>query len=62
MARENACRKCRGLSSGKACPICGSTDLSSEWTGLIIILDPEKSEVSKSLSIVKPGRYALKVN
>jgi DNA-directed RNA polymerase subunit E" len=62
MARELACRKCKGLSAGKVCPICNSTDLSTTWAGLIIILDPEKSEVAKTLNIVKSGRYALKVS
>ncbi len=62
MAREHACKKCRALSSGRVCPICGSTDLSSEWSSLIIIIDPEKSEVAKTLNISKSGRYALKVS
>ncbi|MFQ6135233.1 MAG: transcription elongation factor subunit Spt4 [Nitrososphaerales archaeon] len=62
MAREHACRKCKSLSSGKVCPVCGSTDLSSEWSGLIVILDPEKSEVAKTLDISKSGRYALRVS
>jgi DNA-directed RNA polymerase subunit E" len=46
---------------GKVCPNCKSTDLSSEWSGLIIIIDPVKSQVAKTLGITVPGRYALKV-
>ncbi|MDP7657611.1 MAG: transcription elongation factor subunit Spt4 [Nitrososphaerales archaeon] len=62
MVREYACRKCKSLASGKLCPACNSTDLSKDWAGLIIILDPEKSEVAKSLGISKSGRYALRVS
>ena len=43
------------------CPVCGSTDLSDDWEGAIIVLDPEKSRIAKSLGIEKPGRYAIKV-
>jgi DNA-directed RNA polymerase subunit E" len=62
MVREYACRKCKSLASGKICPTCNSTDLSKDWAGLIIILDPEKSEVAKSLNISKSGKYALRVS
>jgi len=60
--RELACRKCKMLTSEKSCPNDGSTELSSEWSGLIIIISPERSQVAKTLAITKPGRYALKVS
>ncbi|HUI86099.1 MAG TPA: transcription elongation factor subunit Spt4 [Nitrososphaerales archaeon] len=60
--RELACRKCKMLTNEKACPNDGSTELSSEWSGLIIIINPAKSQVAKTLAITKPGRYALKVS
>jgi len=50
------------LTTDKACPNDGSTELSSEWSGLVIIINPEKSQVAKTLAITKPGRYALKVS
>ena len=62
MVRQFACRKCKSLASGKICPSCNSNDLSKDWSGLIIILEPEKSEVAKSLGILKSGRYALRVS
>lgn len=61
MVKEYACRRCKSLSHGKICPLCSSTDLSAQWTGLVIINNPEKSEVAKTLGISKPGRYALKI-
>lgn len=60
--RELACRKCKMLTTEKACPNDGNTELSNEWSGLIIIISPEKSQVAKTLAITKPGRYALKVS
>jgi DNA-directed RNA polymerase subunit E" len=60
--KEQACRKCKMLTTEKACPNDGSTELSNEWSGLIIIINPAKSQVAKTLGITKPGRYALKVS
>ncbi len=60
--KEQACRKCRMLTTEKACPNDGSTELSNEWSGLVIIINSEKSQVAKTLNITKPGRYALKVS
>ncbi len=60
--KELACRKCKTLTTEKACPNDGSTELSNDWSGLIIIIDPVKSQVARTLGIAKPGRYALKVS
>ena len=62
MAKENACSQCMMLSSGKICPNCHSTNLTANWSGMVIILDAEKSEVAKTLKIDQPGRYAIRVN
>ncbi len=60
--KEMACRKCRTLTNEKVCPNCGSSDFSNEWSGLVIVINPERSQVAKTLTISKPGRYALKVS
>ncbi len=59
-----ACRRCKALVDRKAevCPICGSRDLTDDWEGIIIVFDPETSEMAKELGITKPGRYAIKVS
>lgn len=44
------------------CPRCPSAPVSTDWTGYVIIVNPERSEIAKRLQVDKPGRYALKVN
>ena len=58
-----ACRKCKSLipKNTVRCPVCGSTDISDDWDGIVIVIDVEKSEIAKKLEITKPGRYAIKV-
>lgn len=64
---ENVCRECHSVVKGQTCMVCGSTSLSSDWSGYVVILDIRdergelKSEIAKKLNISKPGAYALKV-
>ncbi|NPA05042.1 MAG: DNA-directed RNA polymerase, subunit E'' [Crenarchaeota archaeon] len=44
------------------CPNCGSTDLTEDWKGVIIVIDPESSTLAKKLKIERPGRYAVLVS
>ena len=57
---KKACKNCLKLTEGNVCPVCGSTELSNRWTGLVIIINTE-SEIAKKLEITVPGEYALKV-
>ncbi len=61
MVKELACRKCRAITTGKVCPVCKSTDLTPDWSGIIVIVSPENSEIAKLLNINEKGKYALKV-
>jgi DNA-directed RNA polymerase subunit E" len=57
-----ACRKCHLIiEQGSECPGCKSTDLTDKYSGLIIIFDPEKSEISKRIEAKVPGKYAVRV-
>ncbi len=58
---EKACPQCKMLVKGKECPVCKRSDLVKEWKGMIIIIDPARSEIAKKLGITVKGRYALKV-
>ncbi len=58
---ERACRDCKMITTRSRCPNCGSDRLSKDFTGMVIILDPEGSEIAKIMGIKKPGAYALRV-
>jgi DNA-directed RNA polymerase subunit E" len=58
---DKACKNCRFISNGPVCPNCKSTNLSDDWSGLVVIMDPPNSEVAKRMGITAPGRYALRV-
>ncbi|MCS6784029.1 MAG: transcription elongation factor subunit Spt4 [Candidatus Caldarchaeum sp.] len=60
--KPRACRNCKRIVVGKSCDVCGSTNLSSSFSGLLLILDVEKSRIAKELGIRKSGRYAVKVD
>jgi DNA-directed RNA polymerase subunit E" len=55
------CRDCHRVDDGETCVICGTSNLSDDWSGYLVIIDPETSEVAKRMNIKLPGRYALKV-
>jgi DNA-directed RNA polymerase subunit E" len=58
-----ACTKCKLLVEPEVevCPNCGSRNFSTDWEGMIIVLDPEKSEIAKLIGASKSGKYAIKV-
>ncbi|MEM5772973.1 MAG: transcription elongation factor subunit Spt4 [Candidatus Aenigmatarchaeota archaeon] len=58
--RLQVCRNCRRFTTEKACPNCKSTNLSTSWKGMVIILD-SNSEIAKALNISEAGKYALYV-
>jgi len=61
-SKQLACRKCKFVLSGeeKKCPVCGSADLSDEWSGLVIVLDTS-SRLAEVIGAKKEGRYAIRV-
>ncbi len=61
MAREMACRKCKHVTTLKVCPNCKSSDLTPDWNGIVLVVDPTNSEISKTLGITQKGKYAIKV-
>lgn len=58
---DKVCKECHRLVSGQVCQVCNSTSLTSDWSGFVVIIDPEKSQIAKRLGVNLPGRYALKV-
>jgi DNA-directed RNA polymerase subunit E" len=61
---EKACRTCRVIlaQGGETCPICGSTSLTSKWSGYIVVLNVDTSDLAKKLNLKANGTYALNIN
>ena len=55
------CRECHRVVDGETCVVCGTANVSEDWAGYLVIIDPEHSDVAKKMNIKLPGRYALKV-
>ena len=58
---EEVCRECHRIVAGQTCPICGSSNLSSDWSGMVVVIDAEHSHIAKKMGIDLPDKYALKV-
>ncbi len=61
MVREMACRKCKFVTVGKVCPACKSSDLTPDWQGVVLIVNPDGSRIASTLGISVKGKYARKV-
>ncbi len=59
--QASVCRECHRVVEGEVCTVCGSSNISTDWTGYLVVIDPEHSEIAKRLNIKLPGKYALKV-
>ena len=61
MAKEKACKICNKIYESKdKCPACGAKESTDTFKGRIIIMNPEKSEISQKLKIKGKGNYAIK--
>ena len=56
----NACQKCHYLAEEKVCPKCGG-EMSREWQGYCVVIDFNKSQFARKMSITYNGRFALRV-
>ena len=58
---QKACRECHLLSYKQTCPDCNTRDLSDDFSGLAIILDPKNSVIANIMKVERKGRFALRV-
>jgi len=58
-----ACRECHFVNEPdkKNCENCGSSSLTEDWAGYVIVTHPEDSEIATEMNVDNPGSYALKV-
>ena len=59
--RERACTNCHFITKENVCAKCKSTNLSEDFSGIVVMFDPENSSIAKTMKIKEKGRYALKV-
>jgi len=58
---EKACRKCHLIARSSICPRCKEATMSDDFSGLVIIFDPEGSRIAEVMGVKEKGKYALKV-
>lgn len=56
-----ACRTCKIITDENVCPICRGSELSDDYSGILIVLDPENSILAEKLEAKEAGSYALKI-
>jgi len=64
MADRLVCRECHRVQDAdeeQACVACGSTSLTEDWAGYVVITHPDTSDIAEKMDISEPGKYALKV-
>ncbi|NYT05326.1 MAG: DNA-directed RNA polymerase, subunit E'' [Methanomicrobiales archaeon] len=59
--QQKVCRLCHRVVDGEACVMCGTSNLSEDWAGYLVIIDPKHSDIAHKVGIDVAGRYALKV-
>ena len=57
---EKACLKCKRIVTGRQCPVCKTSTLSTKGKGLLIILDASNSKMADKAGLTE-GKYALGV-
>ncbi len=55
-----ACTKCHRIMEKDRCAIC-NIPTSRNWSGFLIVVEPDESGIAKELNITIPGEYALRV-
>ena len=56
-----ACRNCKSVTEENVCPVCKGTEFSDDYSGILVVLDPENSILAQKLEAKEPGTYALKI-
>jgi len=64
MADRLVCRECHRVqdsAEADTCVACGSSSLTEDWAGYVVITHPDRSEIAAEMGVTEPGQYALKV-
>jgi DNA-directed RNA polymerase subunit E" len=58
---ERACRLDKRLTKTNVCPNDKSADLTRNWKGIVMVMDPANSTIAKEAGITVPGKYAVRI-
>ena len=61
MSAKKACKLCKRIYEEGNCPSCGSNESVKDYKGIVVVFDPQNSEVAKSMKLITAGEYAIKV-
>nr|WP_199268290.1 MULTISPECIES: transcription elongation factor subunit Spt4 [unclassified Halorhabdus] len=64
MADRYVCRECHRVQDQpevEICQACGSSSLTEDWAGYVVIAHPADSEIAAEMDVSEAGKYALKV-
>ena len=56
-----ACRHCKNINEDTVCPVCKNNEFSDDYSGLLVVVDPENSILAEKLDTKEQGNYALKI-
>ena len=56
-----ACRHCKNINEDTVCHVCKNTEFSDDYSGLLVVVDPENSILAEKLDTKEQGNYALKI-
>ncbi len=59
-----ACVSCKSLvpRGSERCPYCGSTELTENWEGMVIIISEDSELLGKTEYLKRPGKYAVETS
>lgn len=61
MPKQKACKICNKIyETEDKCPKCDSKESTESFKGRVVVLDPEKSEISQKLKLKNKGNFAIK--
>jgi DNA-directed RNA polymerase subunit E" len=49
------------LTKTNVCPNDKSADLTRNWKGIVMVMDPANSTIAKEAGITVPGKYAVRI-
>ncbi|MDR2830735.1 MAG: DNA-directed RNA polymerase subunit E'' [Methanobrevibacter sp.] len=57
---EKSCISCSRISHSEICSVCNKPT-STNWSGFLLVIDPDNSDIAKGLNITLAGEYSLRV-